>query len=212
MVHRCFAHMGSNVALARAIDGGMLDGVPISSADLKAAAAESRCISCIEGKHTRLPFKSSETEAARPAQIIHSDIQGPMPESKDGYVYWISYLDDYSNMATVRLLKKKAEAGGITKDAIPLLERVGGGAVEFLQTDNGGEYFSGELDSWLKERGIIHHSSMAYTPQQNGKAERLNRPLMDSVRAMLADSDLPDKEQYWDEALSCAVRAYNCLP
>jgi hypothetical protein len=29
---------------------------------------------------------------------------------------------------------------------------------------------------------------------------------------MLADSDLPDKEQYWDEALSCAVRAYNSLP
>ena len=113
MVHRCFAHQGSDGALARALDGDMLEGAPpISGADLKAAAAAGRCIPCITGKHTRLPFKTSKTSASRPAQVIHSDIQGPLPESKDGYRYCISYLDDASDQAIFDLMRHCLAGGG----------------------------------------------------------------------------------------------------
>ena len=214
MLHRSFAHLGggSNGALARAIAGDMLTGVPVSIKDFKMAAADASCTSCITGKHTRLPFKSSGNSAEHPAQLIHTDIQGPMEKSFEGYRYWISFLDDYSGLVAVRLLRKRSEAPDCVRAVIPLMERMGGFPTAVLQSDNGGEYFASELESWFQEQGIRHQSSTAYTPEQNGKAERLNRTIHNSVRAMLADSHLPNKETFWDEAISCAVEALNRLP
>lgn len=49
-----------------------------------------------------------------------------------------------------------------------------------------------------------------YTPQLNGKAERLNRTLLDKVRALLFDSSFDKK--MWGEALYCLVYILNRLP
>ena len=49
-----------------------------------------------------------------------------------------------------------------------------------LRTDNGGEYMSTEFQ---KSKGIQHELTIAYTPQQNGIAERMNRTLMESARS-----------------------------
>ncbi len=38
---------------------------------------------------------------------------------------------------------------------------------------------------YLAEHGIHHQLTVAYTPQQNGVAERMNRTLMNLVRSML---------------------------
>ena len=214
MVHRSFAHMGGDSALALAIDTGMVEGVPIRGADLNAATEEERCASCITGKHMRLSFKPSITEAARKVQVIHIDIQGPLPVSLDGHKYWISFLDDYSGVAAVRLLKHRSDAPAMVKETLALLEGVGKSAVEVLRSDGGGEYFANAVEGWLKEKGIIHNSSLPYSPQQNGKAERLNLTLMNSVRASLADlpAEFQEPKRLWDEALICALRAYNSLP
>jgi len=44
---------------------------------------------------------------------------------------------------------------------------------------------------------------MADTPQHNGVAEHLNHTLLEKVRAMLANADLP--KPYWLEALNYAT-------
>ena len=51
---------------------------------------------------------------------------------------------------------------------------------------------------------------MRYTPEQNGKAERLNRTLLDRVRAMLEDSGLP--KTLWAEAATTASYLRNRAP
>lgn len=51
---------------------------------------------------------------------------------------------------------------------------------------------------------------MAYSPQQNGVAERRNRTLMDMVRSMLKDKKMPDK--FWAEATFTAAYLQNRLP
>jgi hypothetical protein len=51
---------------------------------------------------------------------------------------------------------------------------------------------------------------MAYTPQQNGKAERLNRTLMEKTRAMLQDAGLNDA--LWGEAIVTANYLRNRSP
>jgi transposase InsO family protein len=42
-----------------------------------------------------------------------------------------------------------------------------------------------QVEKYLDQEGIKHEFSSPYTPQQNGKAERKNRALIESVRTML---------------------------
>ena len=54
----------------------------------------------------------------------------------------------------------------------------------------------------MKDTGIQRRTSTAYTPQQNGVAERKNRTLMEMVRCLLIQSGLP--ASFWGEALRTA--------
>ncbi|RVW90294.1 Retrovirus-related Pol polyprotein from transposon RE1 [Vitis vinifera] len=47
--------------------------------------------------------------------------------------------------------------------------------------DNAREYFSAPFTSFMSQHGIIHQSSCAHTPQQNGVAERKNRHLESAI-------------------------------
>jgi transposase InsO family protein len=49
----------------------------------------------------------------------------------------------------------------------------------------------GPFAQFLEEEGIVAQYTMPGTPQQNGVAERRNRSLMDMVRSMLSNSELP---------------------
>jgi transposase InsO family protein len=42
-----------------------------------------------------------------------------------------------------------------------------------------------QVEKYLNQEGIKHEFSSPYTPQQNGKAERKNRALIESARTML---------------------------
>ena len=76
-----------------------------------------------------------------------------------------------------------------------------------LRTDNGGEYMSKEFQTYLTSKGIEHQLTVPHSPQQNGVAERLNSTLMESARAMLSHSNLPNK--FWAEALATAAYLRN---
>ena len=59
--------------------------------------------------------------------------------------------------------------------------------IKYLQSDRGGGY---HFPSYCESVGIVHETSIAYTPQQNGVAERKNRTLVEMVNAMLQNSNL----------------------
>ena len=71
-----------------------------------------------------------------------------------------------------------------------------------VRTDNGSEYVNTELGTYFGRKGVVHETTVPYTPEQNGAAERLNRTLMERARAMLADAELPD--HLWAEAVATA--------
>jgi len=54
-------------------------------------------------------------------------------------------------------------------------------SVKRLHTDNGKEYVMSELQSFLREQGVIHETSILYVYQQNGHAEQLNHILLEKV-------------------------------
>jgi transposase InsO family protein len=81
--------------------------------------------------------------------------------------------------------------------------------VKSFQTDGGGEY-DGELIPIFDRLGIHHREAPPHTPQSNGVAERLNRVINESVRAMLYSANLPDS--FWAEAAVTAAYIWNRLP
>ncbi|XP_069154502.1 uncharacterized protein [Solanum lycopersicum] len=51
-------------------------------------------------------------------------------------------------------------------------------AIKVLRSDNGTEFFNIQVNELLSSFGIIHQSSCAYTPQQNGIVERKHRHIL----------------------------------
>ncbi|GJU95107.1 zinc finger, CCHC-type containing protein [Tanacetum coccineum] len=65
------------------------------------------------------------------------------------------------------------------------------------KTDRGGEY----MDTlYFQSVGIIHETTAAYTPQQNGISERKNKVLKEMVNSMLSYSGL--SQEFWGEAMA----------
>ena len=78
-----------------------------------------------------------------------------------------------------------------TSDFHSYATNVSGKGIKVIRTDNGGEYCSTEFELFLKENGIVHQLTVPYNPAQNGVAERMNRTVMESARAMMSHSNLP---------------------
>ena len=79
--------------------------------------------------------------------------------------------------------------------------------VKTLRTDRGREYLSDMFKGFCEEKGIVRHLAIPYTPQQNGVAERRNRTLLDMVRSMMAQANLPIN--FWGDALLSATYILN---
>ena len=76
--------------------------------------------------------------------------------------------------------------------------------------DNAKEYFSAPLKHFYHTNHITTHPTIPHTPQENALAERVNRTLMETVRALLLSSSLPST--LWDYALLCAVEYHKHSP
>ena len=60
-----------------------------------------------------------------------------------------------------------------------------------IRSDNGIEYFNESLSTFFTQNGIIDQSTCVDTPQQNGVAERKNRPLLEVARALTFARNVP---------------------
>ncbi|RVW47701.1 Retrovirus-related Pol polyprotein from transposon TNT 1-94 [Vitis vinifera] len=64
--------------------------------------------------------------------------------------------------------------------------------------------------SFMSHHGILHQSSCAHTPQQNGVAERKNRHLVETARTILLHSNVPFR--FWGDAVLTACYLINRMP
>ncbi|KAG8481022.1 hypothetical protein CXB51_025745 [Gossypium anomalum] len=85
-----------------------------------------------------------------------------------------------------------------------------GKQIKYLRTDNGLEFCSDEFNRLCKSEGIMRHLTVRHTPQQNGVVERINRTIMEKVRCMLSNANLP--KSFWAEAASTACFLINRSP
>ena len=73
-----------------------------------------------------------------------------------------------------------------------MVEKSSGHKVKLQRTDNSGEHTSGEIENYLKKVGIRYEYTVSKT---NGVAERMNRTLVETVRAVLTESKLT--KRFW---------------
>ena len=207
--HRRLGHLGyDNLYKLRSKD--MVQGLHISAADIK-AQQNSLCEPCVMSKQHRLPFPDSERKSSRAVELIHMDVCGPLQEpSHAGAVYIATFLDDYSKLSVVRAVALKSDIPATVKEVLRMLETQAGQKLKLVRTDRGSEYLNAPLMDFFQSKGIIHETTALYTPQQNGAAERLNRTLMERVRAMLHGSKL--SVDMWAEAAVTANFIRNRSP
>jgi hypothetical protein len=133
-----------------------------------------------------------------------------MPSSSiSGYVYYVSFIDDYSRKTWIYFLKTKDEVFSKFKEFKALIENLFERNIKILRSDNGGEYTSKEFVNFCKDVGIKRELTTPYSPQQNGIAERKNRTILEAVKTMIHDQDLP--MCLWAEAAMAGVYVQNRL-
>jgi hypothetical protein len=106
-------------------------------------------------------------------------------------------------------LKSKNEVFSKFKEFKSLIENISKRKIKVLRSDNGREYTSKEFVNYCKEVGIKRELTTPYNPQQNGVAERKNRTIMEAVKIMIHDQDLP--MCLWEEAAKTTIYVQNQL-
>ena len=114
----------------------MLKGLP--QLDVR---EETVCVGCQYGKVYQLPYKDSEYCAKEPFELIHSDVFGPVKQpSISGFLYMITFIDDFSRYVWVYFIKEKSEALSKLKEFKEMVKKEVDRKIHCLCTDNGGEY------------------------------------------------------------------------
>lgn len=160
-----------------------------------------RCPTCLAAKLTRKAHTGSLLRASYALELVHSDLAEFRTTDVDGYKYAAIFVDDKTDRKWVYLLKNKSDYG----EAFKLWLSEVGVPPSRVRSDWGGEYKSELENQFLKiclERGIWPEKSAPYNPQQNSKAERSIRSIVEMARSMLLHAKM-DK-QYWGYALRYA--------
>jgi hypothetical protein len=171
---------------------------------------EGMCNGCGQGKNIKNPFPKRDNNEEGVLELIHSDVCGPMPSSSiSGYVYYVSFIDDYSRKTWLYFLKPKDEVFSKFKEFKALIENLSKRKIKILRLNNGGEYTSKEFVNFCIDVGIKRELTTPYNPQQNGVTERKNRTIMEVVKTVIHDQDLP--MCLWAEAKMTTVYVKNRL-
>ncbi len=108
------------------------------------------------------------------------DVTGPFATAPRHQQNIVVVIDYYSNFPEV-LLTDAHDTRTVVKWLSQLFGRYGNPDV--LVSDNGPEFRSNDFGNFCRARGIFHHRTPVYTPQENGLVEVFNRSLKHHVQA-----------------------------
>ena len=168
------------------------------------------CGWCMMGRQqqeiSRVPMTRSEIFL----DLLHFDLEGPLPKTFRGYRYFLLVKDDSTALMFLKPLRSKGEAFGELLQLKTYLELQSGKRWRRGRSDWGGEFNSTKSIQWFKDNGVAWEPSAPYTPQQNGKAERSMYTIMSAVRSIMSEKRLP--KSLWDEIAAAVVHVRNRCP
>jgi transposase InsO family protein len=169
------------------------------------------CHGCQLGKSHRLPFPPSSKCAEVPLKIVHSDLVGPFQtNSIQGNKYFATFIDDCSKIAVITYMKSKDQFKQAFINYKAWAENQLSHTIKCLHSDCGSEYVNNNLKHILQEAGVEHKLTVPHSPQQNGRAERFNRTIMEKASAMLHHAGM--SQGFWETAVVTACHLYNRTP
>lgn len=203
--HRIFGHKNIE-SIKKMINEKLVTGI-----ELTKCKCESQCEICIDSKLARKSFKKEKQKTTKKIlDLVHTDLCGPMKTStisKKRYI--LTFIDDHSRYTKIYLLNKKSETRGKMIEFIELMKTQKGMKPKKFNSDRGGEYINKIFRNYLDQERIEYQYTSPNTPQLNGVAERKNRTLIEIVRCMLNQANLP--RRFWGEAVTTANYLQNRL-
>ena len=179
---------------------------------LQSSIPSYECETCIESKLTNQRNKEITPKPKIYLEKVVTDLCGPIsPETINGEKYIIFFLDSATRYLRFKLLKFKSEAyEAFIEFKNEAENNTSKRKIQYLKSDQGREFLNKRMKETCSKYGIVQQYSAAYTPEQNGLSERINRTILEKVRCLLSTAKLP--KHFWGEAVNTAVYLYNRTP
>ena len=126
------------------------------------------------------------------------------------FQYFVTFIDDYSRCTWLYLMKNRSELFSIFQSFFDEIKTQFEISIRNLRSDNGREYLSQSFKHFMASQSILHQTSCAYTPQQNGVVVRKNRHLIETTRTLLIHGAIPS--HFWGDAVLTACYLINRMP
>jgi len=152
-------------------------------------------------------FLESQSCATRLFEIIHSDLKSLPVESYHWFKYFIVFIDDKSSHMWTANLRKKSDASKAIKNFEAMARIQHGATINRWQIDQWGEFINSDLMDTLKGLGIAIEQSMPHQHQQNGRAERAIRTIMEKAQCLRFTACLP--QSWWEFCVNHTVYLIN---
>jgi hypothetical protein len=171
---------------------------------------EHLCHACQLGRHVRLPFPTSSSQAAGIFDLIHCDVWTSPVISISSYKYYLLVLDDFLHYLWNFPLRQKSDTFPTLSHFFAWVSTQFGHTIRSIQCDNGREFYNNTSRDFFLSRSVHLRMSCPYTSPQNGRAERMIHTANDVMRSLLFQASL--LAHYLAEALTTATYLLNRLP
>lgn len=206
MWHERMAHLGiQNLRKLQTMSTGI---------DLSHTLAEDcTCEACLKGRMRDVPHREQlAKDAKHPYEIIFSDVEGKMPMvGHNGAEYFVTFTDAFTKESEIYTMKYRSEVPSKYRQYKASKER-DGRKIRRLHADGAREYISDDFQLELANEGTAFSYSTAYSQQQNGVAERLNRTLVEKAASMMKNEFVELHGSWWPEAIRHANYLRNRSP
>jgi transposase InsO family protein len=118
-------------------------------------------------------------------------------------IYILTMVNSYSRYVSDLPLVSKGDVFGALSQVLDVEAKRFGYHPSVLHMDCGTEFVNTHMNQYCSKHVIRQHFLDAYTPQQNGLAERFNRTI-------LLDSSL--RKNLWNEIMSACTLTLNQIP
>jgi hypothetical protein len=123
------------------------------------------CHACQLGRHSRLPFGSSNSWATNNFDLIHCDLWASPIVSVSGYKYYLVILDDCSHYIWTFPLRLKSDTFATLSQFFAYVRTQFGTTIKSVQCDNGREFDNSLARTFFLSHDVALRMSCPYTSQ-----------------------------------------------
>lgn len=203
LMHRRLVHAGQT----RVLTACKKAGIDIDPATIQGYHCEACQLAKADAMISRAPLVTTNTFLA----YVFWDIIETTPVGYGGYRYSLHSIDAATGFHWIIFLHTRDEAFPKLRDWKEAIERMSAGyKIQVLAFDNAREFTSKKMRKWAAKEGITARWSTPYTPEQNGRVERAGRALVEAVRSVCIETNLP--QELWPLYMEASVYINNRLP